>query len=406
MVDIFNIYIKLPQFVGVFLFLTNSDFYMKRIAIIGAGIGGLTAALAFKQKGFNVIVYESAAEIKPVGAGIGIANNAMQIFEKLGIHKKIENAGVKVSAMSITDYKLRSLSVIDLKEFEVKYGVCNVSIHRAVLQNILAEEIGFENIKLSKRLLKIEQDEKVQLSFEDGSIETADVVIAADGIKSVVRNQLFNPSQIRDTNQICWRGVSKVLLPKEYNNKAVETWGKGKRFGFVQINEQDTYWYAVVNESLINQYEDSLQDLFKYFHIDVLNIITNTSDDTVIKNRIIDLKPIHKWFNKKVCLLGDAAHATTPNLGQGACQAIEDAYLLAELYQEDKTIENVFKEFQKLRIKKAHSIVKSSWRIGKIAHLENGLAVYFRNLLMRCIPTSANSKQLQSIFKLDYLREN
>jgi len=93
MVDIFNIYIKLPQFVGVFLFLTNSDFYMKRIAIIGAGIGGLTAALAFKQKGFNVIVYESAAEIKPVGAGIGIANNAMQIFEKLGIHKKIENAG-------------------------------------------------------------------------------------------------------------------------------------------------------------------------------------------------------------------------------------------------------------------------------------------------------------------------
>lgn len=121
-----------------------------------------------------------------------------------------------------------------------------------------------------------------------------------------------------------------------------------------------------------------------------------------IKNRIIDLKPIHKWYNKKVCLLGDAAHATTPNLGQGACQAIEDAYLLAELYQEDKSIETVFEEYQKLRIKKAHSIVNSSWRIGKIAHFENSLAIYIRNLVMRSIPKSANNKQLQSIFKVDY----
>lgn len=376
---------------------------MKKIVIIGAGIGGLTCASAFKQKGFNVTVYESAAEIKPVGAGIGIANNAMQIFKKLGIHKKIENAGVKVSSMNITDHQLRSLSVIDLKEFEVKYGVCNISIHRAVLQNILAEEIGFENIKLSKRLVKIEQTDEVKLSFEDGSVETVDVVIAADGIKSIVRNQLFDPSHIRDTRQICWRGVSKLSLPKDYNNKAIEAWGKGKRFGFVQINDQDTYWYAVVNESLINQQEDSLENLFKDFHTDVLNIIENKTHDTVIKNRIIDLKPIHKWYNKRVCLLGDAAHATTPNLGQGACQAIEDAYLLAELYQEDKPIEAIFEKYQKLRIKKAHSIVKSSWRIGKIAHLESGFLIYFRNLIMRSIPTSANNKQLQSIYNVDYL---
>lgn len=376
---------------------------MKQIAIIGAGIGGLTSALAFKQKGFNVTLYESAAEIKPVGAGIGIANNAMQIFKKLNIHEKIENAGVKVSYMNITDHQLQSLSIIDLNEFEVKYGVCNISIHRAVLQNILAEEIGFENIKLSKRLLKIEQNENVKLIFEDGSIETADVVIAADGIKSVVRNQLFDQSQIRDTNQICWRGVSKISLPKDYNNKAVEAWGKGKRFGFVQINNQNTYWYAVVNESLINQQEDSLENLFKDFNADVLDIISNTSDDTFIKNRIIDLKPINKWYNKNVCLLGDAAHATTPNLGQGACQAIEDAYALAQVYNPNKPIETVFEEYQKVRIKKAHSIVNSSWRIGKVAHLENSIAIYFRNLIMRSIPTSANNKQLKSMYDVGYL---
>ena len=377
---------------------------MKRIAIIGAGIGGLTAALAFKQKVFNVTVYESATEIKPVGAGIGIANNAMQIFKKLGIHKKIENTGVKISSMNITDHNLKSLSVMDLKEFEVKYGVCNVSIHRAVLQNILAEEIGFENIQLSKRLLKIEQTDNVKLFFEDNSIETTDVVIAADGIKSIVRNQLFDSSQIRDTNQICWRGVSKMALPNQYTNKAVEAWGKGKRFGFVQINNQEVYWYAVVNESLVRQTENNLQELFAEFNSDVLEIIENTSEDTVIKNRIIDLKPIHKWYDKNVCLLGDAAHATTPNLGQGACQAIEDAYILAQFYQEDKPIETVFEEYQNLRIKKAHSIVNSSWRIGKIAHFENSFAIYFRNLVMRCIPTSANSMQLKIIYNVGYLK--
>src|SRR5690606_38914540 len=233
---------------------------------------------------------------------------------------------------------------------------------------------------------------------------TADVFIAADGIKSVVRNQLFDPSEIRDTKQICWRGVSKVSLPKQYNNKAVEAWGKGKRFVFVKINSQDIYWYAVVNESLVNQQEDSLENLFKDFNADVLDIILNTSDDTVIKNRIIDLKPIHKWYNKMVCLLGDAAHATTPNLGQGACQAIEDAYLLAELYQEEKPIENVFKEYQNLRIKKAHEIVNSSWRIGKMVHFENSFLIYSRNLLMRCIPKSANNMQLKKIYNVDYLK--
>lgn len=376
---------------------------MKRIAIIGAGIGGLTTALAFKQKGFDVTVYESAAEIKPVGAGIGISNNAMQVFKKLGIHEKIENAGVKVSSMNITDENLRPLSVMDLNEFEIKYGVCNVSIHRAVLQNILAEEIGFENIKLSKRLLKIEQSDSVKLSFEDSSIVTADVVIAADGIKSVVRNQLFDPSQIRDTNQICWRGVSKTVLKNHYKNKAIEAWGKGKRFGFVQINNQDTYWYAVINESLVNQHQNDLHDLFKDFNNDVINIIENTSEDTVIKNRILDLKPIHKWYHKKVCLLGDAAHATTPNLGQGACQAIEDAYALAELYNPEKSIETVFEEYQNLRIKKAHKIVNSSWQVGKMAHIENDIAIYFRNLLMRSVPSSMNNNQLRNMFDIDYM---
>lgn len=133
------------------------------ITIIGAGIGGLTMALTLKQKGYPVRVYESAPEIKPVGAGILMANNAMQVFKKLGIQHSIEAAGNRISTLDITNEKLSSLSAINLQKFEHRYGVYNVAIHRAYLQRILAKAIGFENIELSKRLVSIKQEKDCKL---------------------------------------------------------------------------------------------------------------------------------------------------------------------------------------------------------------------------------------------------
>src|SRR5690606_20456833 len=128
---------------------------------------------------------------KPVGAGILMANNAMQVFDKLGVRHKIENAGRKISNIKITNEQLKTISDVNLDKFESKYGVYNVAIHRADLQKILADEIGFENIKLSKRVLKIDKDSDFKLTFEDGTTENYEVIIGADGIKSTVRNQLF-----------------------------------------------------------------------------------------------------------------------------------------------------------------------------------------------------------------------
>lgn len=375
----------------------------KQITIIGAGIGGLTTALTFKQKGYQVTVYESAPEIKPVGAGIIMANNAMQIFSKLGIQHKIEKVGNKISSMKITDEKLNTISEIELNQFEKKYGVYNVAIHRSELLKVLAEEVGMENIKLSKRLSKIEQSDSFLLTFEDGTTEKCDLVIGADGIHSVVRNQLFNLGEIRDSKQICWRGISEVNLPEKYQYEAYETWGKGRRFGFVKINETKTYWFAVINEQLVKNKEADLSDLYKNFHVDILNIISSTPKESIFLSKITDLKPIKKWQSKNVCLIGDAAHATTPNLGQGACQAIEDAYTIGKLLDSNKSINEVFEEYEKLRIKKAHNIVNTSWKLGKIAQLENNLGIWARNTIMRLIPKSANAKQLEKIFDIDYI---
>jgi len=376
------------------------------ITIIGAGIGGLTAAIALKQKGRKINIFESAHEIKPVGAGIIMANNAMQIFKKLGIEKKIENAGQKVSLMTITDETLRPLSVMDLAKYENKYGVFSVAIHRAELQRILAEEVGYENIKLSKRLSKIEQDEVISLFFEDNTIEKCNAVLAADGIKSVVRNQLFAESEIRDTKQVCWRGVVDSLLPEKYNNNIIEAWGKGKRFGFVNISPGRIYWFAVLNLQLLNESDMDIKNYFKEFNQDVLNMISTTEQKNIIFTKITDLKPIPKWHNRNVCLLGDAAHASTPNMGQGACQAIEDAFAFGQVYTPDKPLETVFQEYERMRIQRAHYIVNKSWDLGKAGHIDTKLGVWLRNAYMRSMGKPFIDRQLAQIFDIRYLEDH
>lgn len=371
------------------------------INIIGAGIGGLTTALTLKQRGLNVNIFESSAEIKPVGAGIILANNAMQVFQKLGIQDKIEKAGNRISFMKITDDQLKPLSVVNLSEYEQKYNVSNIAIHRGELQKILASEIGFDNINLSKRLSKIEKNRLFKLTFEDNSTIESKIVIGADGIKSVVRNQLFEKSTLRNANQICWRGICEIDLPQKYHNELNEAWGKGKRFGFVKISDKKVYWYALTNSKNVKVDEVNLTELFSEFHRDILNIISATTKEQIIVSDIIDLKPIDRWHSENVCLIGDAAHATTPNLGQGACQAIEDAYVLGKLLDNGIIIENTFKEYENLRRKKAHAIVNTSWTVGKMAHRENGVGIWLRNFVMKNLSKSANKKQMDMIFKLN-----
>jgi 2-polyprenyl-6-methoxyphenol hydroxylase-like FAD-dependent oxidoreductase len=302
--------------------------------------------------------------------------------------------------MKITDEQLNPLSVVDLAEYEQKYSVTNIAIHRGELQKILAEEIGYDHINLSKRLSKVEKTELFKLTFEDNSIVESDFLIGADGIKSVVRNQLFAKSTLRNANQICWRGVCEMNLPQIYHDELNEAWGKGKRFGFVKISEKKVYWYALANSKNITSDDVDLSELFSEFHEVVLSIIQATAKDKIITSDIIDLEPIKRWQNKNVCLIGDAAHATTPNLGQGACQAIEDAFALGLLLDKGIDLNNSFQDYEKLRKKKAQLIVKSSWVIGKLAHIENKYGIWMRNKIMRMMPKTANKKQMDMIFDL------
>ncbi len=375
---------------------------MNNISIIGAGIGGLTTALFLKRKGIPHQVFEAAPAIEPVGAGIGLGNNAMQIFHLLGIGGEIEAAGHKVNYMRITDEQLRNLSLIDLRYFEQKYGVHNLAIHRAGLQHILAQKLGQENIYLGKRLLEIKKTGRFELSFSGNTQFETEGLIGADGIKSVVRQQLFGKTVIRPAGQVCWRGLCSFKLVERYAHQAIEAWGSGRRFGFVYLNATTLYWYAVADEKIATQYQHHLSDLFQDFHLDIQEMIAMTPEKAIIYGPLADLKPFSGWHSGNACLIGDAAHATTPNMGQGACQAIEDAYALGSLLGMNN-MAAAFSRYEQLRIKKAHQIVQRSRVIGNVSHWKSTTGIAIRNWIMKKTPAKMSIRQLEPVFDLSYI---
>ncbi len=236
------------------------------------------------------------------------------------------------------------------------------------------------------------------MTFEDGTIEKHEYLVGADGIHSIVRRELFHENELREAGQLCWRGVTRFDLQTAYHHAVNEAWGKGKRFGFVRLNDQMVYWYFLIKDKYANKNTDILP-LLQDFNPVIPQIVQATPRESWFISPIVDLKPIRKWNIPQACLVGDAAHATTPNLGQGACQAIEDAYVIGKLLQQH-TIEKALNSYPGLRMEKANYIVKASWQIGNLAHLENNFSIWIRNGILKAMPASINNKQLEKIFAL------
>lgn len=377
-----------------------------KIAIIGAGIGGLTTAIALKQKGFEVEIFEASEDFGKAGSGINLAINAMQVFKRLSLYEEIAAVGNSTNSLRITDEKLITLTNVSLLNSEKIHQVKAFAIHRATLHTILINRLQDVKIHLGKRLKSLIQTEnEVNFEFEDGTNYSSNILIGGDGIHSVVRKAIFANTTLRVAKQVCWRGIVKMKTLQKYQTELTELWGKGKRFGFVHINEDEVYWYALANYKTDYKTEFSnsnLNELFSDFSPIVKNIISKTDKKSIIFNEILDLKPISSWHDQNICLIGDAAHATTPNLGQGACQAIESAYVLATCLASEENTELAFVTYEKIRKKNAEKIVNTSWTVGKMAHLENKYLVFFRNKMMRLIPDKITEKQSTSIYKLNY----
>lgn len=373
--------------------------------IIGAGIGGLTTALAFEKRGINYQLFEKSPKLSEVGAGIWLAPNALQVLEYLNVLDKVKSEGNSIDRITLGKADLSPLSDNYQAIVKNKFGYSTIAIHRAQLQKILLEKIPQEKIFLGKGFQSFKKlnTGKIKIIFDDNSEAETDFLIGADGINSKIRNQLFPESSTRYSGQTCWRGIANIKLDKEFEHRGIELWGNQIRFGISKIAKDKVYWFAVVldkqnlkDESRLVQ--EKLLKMFNDFHPLVKKIIASSSIDKIIRNDINDLKPLESWHKGNICLIGDAGHATTPNMGQGGAQAIEDAYYLSKLIENNPN-QNVFELFQQKRQKKVNTIVKQSWATGKMAHWRYG--TNFRDFLLKNIPKNLLERKMIDMYQIE-----
>jgi 2-polyprenyl-6-methoxyphenol hydroxylase-like FAD-dependent oxidoreductase len=382
---------------------------MKHGIVLGAGIGGLTTALALAQKGISVTVYEQAPVLNDVGAGIWVAPNGLKVLQTLGLAHNVLANGQLLRSIRVVDTTNRPISVIDGDWVQQQHGFTTVAIHRAALQRILAAPLLSSGIVLGKRWRQYTQTkEGVTVYFEDGTEQTADFAIIADGIHSVGRRHIQPPSSLRYSGQTCWRFVTDYVLPAGEEHTMYEIWAndKGKRVGYSQINDRQVYVYITNLEPAGGH--DSLTDLKARllalcapFPTIVGELIQAVAAHNIIRTDLFDFKPLKRWTDGNVVLLGDAAHATTPNLGQGACQAIEDAYILAdELGKNTTDIAQAFSNFEKRRIAKTAFITDTSWRLAQVTNT-SGIAKKLLIAMVRLTPQFVNAQQLDKIYSVE-----
>ena len=369
-----------------------------KIAVVGAGIGGLTVAALLQEHGHEVKVFEKNQELREVGAGIGIGGNVIDKLHNHDLAKGIKNAGQIIDTLAIADNSGTALSKIKLKR-----NTINLTLERQSLLETIQSYVQSSSIYTGYQVLSIENEaNKVTVHFEKHEAETFDLCIGADGLHSSVRASVAPNTKVNYQGYTVFRGLVNDVQLKDANT-ATEYWSKQGRVGIVPLLNNKVYWFIAINAKIHNtEYQTygkpHLQARFNHFPNEVREVLDKQSETGILLHNIYDLKPLKTFVYNRTVLLGDAAHATTPNLGQGAGQAMEDAIVLAnclETYDFDQALER----YDKLRVKHTKKIIKKSRKIGKVAQSTQRLFIKVRNAIAKRIPNSLLARQTKFIYK-------
>jgi 2-polyprenyl-6-methoxyphenol hydroxylase-like FAD-dependent oxidoreductase len=358
--------------------------------IIGSGIGGLATAIALKRVGWEVEVLERARELGEVGAGLSLWKNALAALDRLGLLESLRALGVEGQTGG---FRTPSGEIL----FEMREGTTDSAtgtasrgiillLHRAELLDVLHRAAGPDLVRLGANCIGLDQDAAtVTARFDDGRVARGDLLIGADGLKSVVRSCLFGSQPPRYGGYTAWRAVTRF---EQSRLTPGETWGRGRRFGQWGMTDGRAYWYAT--ETVAEGQSDppegrkqGLLNLFRGWHKPVEDLIAATDESAILRNDVYDRPVLRHWTVGRATLLGDAAHPMTPDMGQGACQAIEDAVVLADCLSRSSNIDEALRAYEFRRIPRTRRVVHESRQAGTIAQWSNPVACRFREALLR-----------------------
>jgi 2-polyprenyl-6-methoxyphenol hydroxylase-like FAD-dependent oxidoreductase len=379
-----------------------------RIAIIGGGIGGLTAALALRRFGFEPQVFEQAPRLLEVGAAIIMWPNAMRVLHRLGLADTVQRHGGLVEEARWLRQDGRELNHFGLPKSDAPAVV----VHRAHLQSALRSALPQDSIHLGRAFKSYERlTDRILVHFGDGSPVECDVLIGADGLHSRVREQLLNDGPPIDRGYSSWRGVVMYTPTPLTSATAYEIYGRGQRFGIGPLGLDRVGWWATANtppgtsiESNAKANRDQLLQLFNGWCEPVFELIHSTQLTSLVRNEVFDRLPSRKWGEGPITLIGDAIHPTTPNLGQGGCLAIEDAAVLARClhqYGAEAGAAFALRKFERLRFARTTAIARYSRIYGAVGQWENRMAVWLRGLVLSSVPSGLIRRWLDGVFSYD-----
>jgi salicylate hydroxylase len=341
----------------------------KRIAVVGAGLGGLAVAAALHQRGFEVDVYEQAPALGAFGAGINLSANAVKVFQALGLKERLHQVSFEPAGLAFRDWRDGSFSrVVALDQSVERYGCNYYVMHRGDLHQLLCEAVPAGNIHLGKRCTGVElRGSSAGLSFADGSSAEADLVIGADGIRSAVRQHVFGGHGARYAGTMCWRSlIPAERFPQGFHNGYVNQWSGASRARFVisYFVRQGKYIniLAVMKQPewtseswSVPSSREEMQASFSDVGPQVGQLLSQATE--VFKWGQFSGERADEWTRGRVTLLGDAAHAMLATWGQGACMAFEDAYVLAQwLAQHREDPETALARYEAVRKPRATRI--------------------------------------------------
>ena len=376
------------------------------IIIAGAGIGGLTAAIALARNGHDVRVIEQAPEPRPVGAGISLQPNAMQALAMLDLDQAIAHRGCAASIATLRFSNGAIIRSMDFAPYVDRYGYLPITIHRSDLFDVLHDAAIKSGVQVEFGLSL----ESFELGSHNVTVRTSereikcDALIGADGIRSKVRVGLFGEAPVRYSGYVCWRGIVTDPDLVTTIDAMNEMWGPSARCGYMPCSKDKIYWFATKTTADRQRPDGNWKSQFANWPHPVPALHAKTPDSQVVFNEISDRKPIFPWSRGPVTLLGDAAHPMTPNFGQGGAQAIEDAIVLARAVESANDPTKAFQAYEKHRYPRAKWFVDGSLRFGRVAQGGNSFWRLIRNHVIPRIPDSATDKMLrQQFLVLDHL---
>lgn len=332
------------------------------VAIVGGGIGGLSAAIALQRLGHRVTVYEQAGQFMRVGADVNLTPNAVRALDGLGVGDGLRRTGARPSYRISRDWDtgLETSRLPMGDTAETVYGAPQLTIHRADLLSVLAQALAADSMRFSKRLSSLTQDtEGVDLRFEDGSTARHSVVIGADGIHSRVRAALFGPEQPRFTGVVSYRAVVPTDRVRQVPEIEAFTkwWGPNPQSQIVTFPlslGQETFVFATTGQSDWTEESwtcpgdvEELRQVYRDYHPDARALLQ--ACDSVMKSALYERDPLPQWSVGRVSLMGDACHPMLPFMAQGAGMAIEDAVVLARALEQDADVASALRRYESAR---------------------------------------------------------